>query len=336
MSEQGEYVLYFPFELPQECSISDTLPYRGILSGYSASIISNAPYYAIIVERIETAEAASVIFRRLSVALHLVAIELNVAVRLKNCLQDVTYSNDPALAARNMKEQGFPVGERLDALIDGARPAIYRQGQVVHRLTGQPASFRLGFSPKNIIAICEKSLALSLSTNKIDSRVKLAIDVYCYGKFETSGPARFVLLCTVLEVLAPSAQKLILSGKTQMALNDFKTSLQEEMRTEEPSSTESRLLQSLISRLGSLERDSHIGRIKNYIERSLKSANREDFSETTRTFSELYNRRGDLVHDGSLILNDELVRVDELVRFLLALELSKRSPDEQDDVRIND
>lgn len=318
------YILYLPFELPENQEIKEPLPFDSLLKGYPVKIVKNTPYYALFVENVESKERAAELLPRLRSSLHLWAIEQFTAIRVGAEVQDVQYVEDPALAAKNMREQGLFDGDMLHALIDGARPAIYLQSKSVRRLTGQPASFGLGFSPKNMMESCERSLSLPHLSTENGRSLNLAIDIYSYAKFETSGSARFVILCTVLEVLAPPSAKIELTENTIQALKMLKESIRNEMDKYEPATAEYSLLQNTNSRIGGLERDSHSGRIKKYIEKILREANRTDLDEATRVFSNLYNRRGDLVHEGKMAIGEEVARVDELVRFLLSYELQRR------------
>jgi hypothetical protein len=315
--------LYLPFEIPENQEIKEPLPFEGLLNGYPVKIEKNAPYYALVIENVESTDRAAELLLRLRNSLHLWAIEQLTAVRVDAEAQDFQYVEDPALTAQNLKEQGLFDGDFLDALIDGAMPAIYRQRKNVLRLTGQRASLGLGFSPANILASCERSLSLPLTSPEDRGYLDLAIDVYSYAKFETSGSARFIILCTVLEVLAPPSAKIELTENTIQAFNMLKKSIRKEMNECKAGTAEYNLLQNISSRIGGLERESHSGRIKTYIENSLREANRADLDKAKRAFSKFYSRRGNLVHEGKMDIGEEVAEVDELVRFLLAYELQR-------------
>jgi hypothetical protein len=313
------YVLYLPFEFPINNDIKEPLPYEGELGGYHVKIVKNAPYYALVIEGLESEESAILLFRRLIVALHWTAIEMRTAVRLSQELQDVEYADDPVLTARNLNESmGLPITTVVDALIDGARPAIYMQEKMVRRLTGQPISVGLGYSPKNILDICNQGMDQPHRASIENPRLKLALDLYSYSKFEVTGPARFLVLCTVLEVLAPSPR---ISKFSEKVIDSFDVIIVSEMKNYLADSLEYRELLAIRSRLGNLKQESHTGRIKKYVEDTFREDNRLDSADAAKDAVRLYRQRGKLVHDGLFEMSDDLERLEELARSLLKITL---------------
>src|SRR5690606_3958561 len=93
------------------------------------------------------------------------------------------------------------------ALIDGAKPAIYHQEKSISRLTVQPISLSLGFSPSTFLKTCNQANSTHFHKNIANKKLALAFEVYSCTKFNIEEQAaRFVMLCTVLEILAPNTR----------------------------------------------------------------------------------------------------------------------------------
>lgn len=311
------FILYVPFEFPENGSIRDSLPCNGSICGLPAKIFENPPYYAIEISHIDSERYANIMLKQLEWALHYAAIELRTSVRVRNELQEVHYPSDPIAAAKNF---GLLNRETIDAVIDGSRPALYLDGKEVVRFTGQRVSVGFGYPCSQIFTSCDQLFCLDEGVVEPERRVKAALDIYSYAKFEVGGPAaRFVVLWTVIEVLSesPSPKQSLL---TKTLLTRFKNECDLEIASCREQETERSELKKLRSRLDDFEAESISQRVVRYVTTSLSDDNLSS-GHLKKLLRRLNQARGKIVHNGKTEFGAELHELDELVLQLLKFEI---------------
>ncbi|MEW6449785.1 MAG: hypothetical protein AB1490_03980 [Pseudomonadota bacterium] len=297
------YQIYFPFKLVENREIKD-LPAEGILDGYRATLESNPPFYALSVFGIETLNIAQEIFTQLVTAFYWMATESGLSLETVRELQQVHEPPDPVQTAERFGLQR----NRVDVVIDGGRPAIIEEGKIVVKMTGQPVSFRMGYAPKRIFDALGHGIALKSPNAKIRS----AIDLYCFAQFFSERAARFLLLWSVVEFLAPKAQAIPLAEAHVDRLV--------EITREVAASTQGdnkKILNELIPRLGGLKTQSHTSRVRHYVDSILAKDGVSSHRELADEVASLYRTRGQLTHDGNIEIADALARIEEIIRLVL-------------------
>jgi hypothetical protein len=83
--------------------------------------------------------------------------------------------------------------------------------------------------------------------------------------------------------------------------------------------------EALEQRLAALAKQSHSGRIRNFVTDTLTQAGEADARKLASDAIELYGLRGRLLHDGKAELGDALTRLDTIVNKVVAAELIRVS-----------
>jgi hypothetical protein len=161
----------------------------------------------------------------------------------------------------------------------------------------------------------------------------LAFGLYCLSHFETTEPARFLTLCTALEVFAPSPDvpqhiknlidRWVIDAK-EIAKNMLQRS---QVASADPTSAASpngvdyQDYVQLASRLEWLKKQSHTGRIREHVRAILTNAGDIRANDLATETAKLYGLRGRLTHQGQMDLGSGVSRLDEIVRKTLQAAL---------------
>ena len=205
----ADYKIWLPFQLSPGSEIiglEDAAP--GEVLGYPAQLQGNRPHYVLMVRGLGSEVEANALLDRVGAGLLWAATEHPMGMGIKFSLeqQTVVYARDPREAAENIRRTIHPdaVLGLVDAIIDGGRTAIFPDHKAVYQvlggeLSGCPKRAR----PESIFSHISKGAALPNAVIfATDRKLRLGFEVYCLSHFDSTEPARFLTLCTALEVLA--------------------------------------------------------------------------------------------------------------------------------------
>lgn len=304
--------IYFPFQLMDRHTIK-ALPADGSIGGYQATLRINQPYYVLELSRIRSIEDANRVFKQLLNAFYWMTTDIGLMGKFGEDLQQVYYPPDPLQAAKNLTEVTGLKHVRIDGVMDGGRPAILEEGPTVSVMTGQLVDFEHGHSPITLLAALDTGFQLSDGTRPLPEKIKSALAAYKLAHFFAEGSARFMILWSVVEALAPRSQRLPLIEdhvNALIAATEAKIPISD-------SDEKKDALRRLISQIGNLKRQSHTERIRNYVASILQRNSIEDYSQIAEVTIELYRRRGSFTHGDSTEIGDGLSQLDAIVRQVL-------------------
>jgi hypothetical protein len=304
--------VYFPFRLLDHHTIEE-LPAGGSIGGYHARLELNEPYYVLILSGIDSIDDAKRAFNRLLIAFYWASTEVGLLAEFATEIQKVCYAPDPVQAAKNLSERIGLTYDRIDGIMDGGRPAIIEEKKKISTVTGQLADFKFGHSPKTLLAALDSGFQSFNEDRPLPENILSALAAYKLAHFLAEGTARFMILWSVVEALAPRAQRLpFIEEHVQSLINTTKAEIESTDSIEKKAA-----LQRLLSRIGNLKSQSHTERIRDYVASILEKDNVEDYSEIADLTTELYGRRGSFTHGDSTEIGDGLSQLDAIVRKIL-------------------
>lgn len=308
--------IYLPFQLADGRELKEPFPWLGQVGGYIAELKENEPYYTIELSGIPTEQEAIVQFKKLAVALYWMALSTQAGVSLKPQLQKIYMPPDPVVAAKNIF--GQESNRRADVVIDGGYPAIWPDDKQAVKETVLPVKAMLSYSPSNIFGVLNEGMKLPNPDAILEnSRLKLAVDLYCLSHFRSSHFARFLVLWVALETAAPA-----------VSISDSGVGLVDKWIAEArnaQSSVRGDEFEELASILGSLnyiKKQSHGIRVRQYVKSMLEFVRDPDADASAREVRRLYSVRGDLSHTGRYNeLGEGLSSLDTIVTKTLKAEM---------------
>lgn len=302
------FSLYFPFILPASRDIKD-LPHGATLAGQPAELKEVTPHIAIEVRGIPTKLEARKLFDRFTDAIHWAALDTGVGVQFETTLDEGYRPDDPVQAAKNMEATCGLKRDRIDVFVDGGRPHVRNDADRVLTVTGQPISFRLSYDPAKFARAVEAGLDVFASAGPIPPQLKTAVELYSCTHFETF--ARFLALFIPLERAAPDgpAHDAVVA-KVETWQKDLRSVIQRYPK-DDPARQE---LEGLESRLGQLAKESHTGRIREFVRTRLEGAGHKDADQQADAIVRLYKKRGQLTHEGAGDVSQDMAELESIVR----------------------
>jgi hypothetical protein len=314
------FSLYLPFRLSDGKDINPPLPQKAELGDLTIELKENPPFYAVVLSNIPSRQEAHDLLGTFISGLYWVAIENQFGILVRDELQPEYYPPDPVQAHQNYFGKAS-VG-KVDVAIDGGTPAIYPTESQVAILTGQDANVIISLNPTNIVRQLIDEIRISRKRTALSAKLKLGIQLYSLSYFRSYDFARFLVLCVVLETLAPEP---ILVGPSVNLIDKWIKEAKECSANIQNDDSASAELMSLASRLTFLRRRSHRSRIRQYVKAMLEKDGVADADKLGRAAAILYDTRSALTHTGSYELGDDLSRLDEIVR--LTLKAAIRQPE---------
>jgi hypothetical protein len=283
---------------------------------YSIELQEESGWYALYASGLPSEEEAHDVLRQLVMGLYWAAVEQGIGVSFRAAPQTLVLADDPAEAARNLS-RSFGIGfeDPVRGLSDGDKPAIFRSDQNIRKIYLSAGKVTVGVQSDRFVSILLAGSKLGpFDRLKTEPKLKLALDLYCISHFEVSAGARFLTMCTALEVAAPSAP---MADRAVQLIDGWRLDALRLARQAEPDSQEQTDLQALANRVGNLKTTSHSQRIKNYVRRMIQFQGGADADELAKEILALYSLRGTLVHDGVADLGSGATRLDEILRRVL-------------------
>jgi hypothetical protein len=296
MIKDKGYILRLPFRLPpgQEFSKLDQ-PYETECLGLNLRLGSQSGLYFFSMGNFPDEDTGISFIPKLWAGLMWALLHQGVSPIAELSPQNIKYTEDPIAAGKNIsKSMGLKV-DKLDAILDGASPAVYRSDKVVKVMTGQNVTLLQGFAPDRTIAFINEALSLPRPEAVLsNTKLKVAFDLYNAFFREASTNARFLTLNMVLEALAPSELK------HQVALDAIERwiyEIRELQKTADSMSEEWEAYDSLIREVGFRKERSIRSSIRSLVRRTLSPSDPEA-EALSKEAVRLYDLRSRLVHDG--------------------------------------
>lgn len=284
--------IYIPFQLAEGRDIQ-SLPFAGEIDGCAVELKKNEPYYTLTVSRIPSEEAADARFAKLLAGLYWFAVDARTGLLVKPNLQQVRYTSD------------------VQAVIDGGEPATWPENKQIVVMTGQQVNVILSHSPSKFLEVIADGMRLvSPTLLQEDSKLRLGIDLYFLSHFRSSDFARFLVLCVVLETVAPKPPTSKLCADL---IDKWIAEADTQSKNRPMHDVEREQLVSLARRLENLKEQSHRSRIQNFVKDTLSRDGRANSDDLAREARDLYDIRGKLTHTGEYDLGNGLSRLEEIV-----------------------
>jgi hypothetical protein len=211
--------------------------------------------------------------------------------------QKIVYSADSVETGCNIARSfGMTDGPPIDAIIDGARTAVYPSSKNIRVGTAFPADVYTRIPSEAALDVLIEGSGFAGSA-RVQEDLKLAVALSLYAAYftEESPKARFLTLIMAFEALAKATQKasiaLELLDRWRAELSELRSRLPAE-------SEEDAALESLERELLFRKEDSVRSQIRKLVLLALAPA--EDARERARDAVRLYDLRSTLVHEGFL------------------------------------
>ena len=203
------YTLRFPFLLTNNTAINNLeKPITREFEDLNITLEFNKPYYILIIKGFKSELEAKAYKNNLRIGLNWTGLNCNFGFEDELKFDEVHFCSDPYKTAEVWKAQlGLDKGQRIDCIINGNLPSVYPTKYTVGIMTGGIASFVIGKNPDLLLDSFIEGLAISSSIENINSKLKIAIDIYNSYHFEQSNQAKFLSLIMALESIAPHNYK---------------------------------------------------------------------------------------------------------------------------------
>lgn len=303
--------LYFPFQLPGARDVSG-LPYTSSLADRPIELKRVSPHIAIEIRGLVNEQDAQQLFTELSDALHWAALDCGFGLTFSRQLSNVYRPNDPVQTAENIARSTGLKRERIDVIVDGGQPYLKRDGEKALTETVQSVGFVLSQGSQAFVQALEAGLNMVHSAGPLSPRLRLACEVYSQTHFLASGFARFQALFIPLEIAAPddAAAHPAVVKHVERWTRELRSTIEAHTQ-DDPLRTE---MLGLLSRVSQLSKESHTGRIRNFVRTRLRQAGHEDADGQAEAIVRLYRKRGDLTHSGATEVSNDLAELEGIVR----------------------
>ncbi|TFL15947.1 HEPN domain-containing protein [Jannaschia formosa] len=226
---------------------------------------------------------------------------------------------DPELAAQNMFRHAREKPKRLDLLISGVGHYVFRIGDMKSAITMFPPSLSISSTWNNCEPIFTAGINCSNATEVAeDEDLTIALSLYVSQHYEASVRARFILLISALEALAPASKR---HQTAVSAFESFEASLKELLQ-QSKTSEEREALKALIEDTRWKMEDSISQRIRSLVKLSIPEDDPSRDREI-KNISKAYSVRSTLLHKGR-VSEDKLREAMENTRRILKHILTTR------------
>jgi hypothetical protein len=328
------YTLRFPFRLPpgREIAVSE----EGIeLGGLKFSLKRRNQFYVLKIDGFPSENEAKNYINNAWAGLMWVLLKRGISPDVELKAQKVKYAEDPYQAAKNLsKNLGLKVEGPVDGLINGARPAVYPTEKKIRAITMGEPTLAVTTPAEIVLRILGEGASFQKSDEVInDEKLRLALELYGAYFTEFTANARFLTLVMALEALAVGVPK------TQLVLDlieKWRIELEKLLENVEPDTDDASSLEALRRELLFRKEDSKRRRIQSLALKTLRDHGDKDAEETAKKAVEIYDLRGELLHEGRVEprklskATSDTKRIVE--RILQALFVKKAGKSEKDDV----
>lgn len=298
---EESYSINFPLVLSpgKELNIEDISSFQ-MSDGLRYSLEKHHYLYSLKVERFSTRDAAQNYLNNLIASLRWVSLKNRLGIRFPSVIHKPIFPEEPTTISKKSniyniaKNNGWSV---IDGNYDVDKLTIVPEHKKLIRWESGQATITLGLNSEAFFndineGISFKGLNNILSENKLC----LAIELYSSYQFELSTTAKFIKLVTVIESLLPNLE--IPEDNIPLLIKAMKV-LKDERKAANSREENTESIEHLMSRLGSLKRQSIGTTMELFISNCLDEF--PDLGEKDiilPKLKELYNIRSSLLHDG--------------------------------------
>ncbi len=308
------FKIRFPFRLPAGQDLTEygeTL----VVGSLRMSLAKESGYHCLHIEGFESEESAKDFYEKIDSGLKYVTLNTGLSFLSEFELQSVKYTEDPEVARANLsKSFNMEIEEPVDALIDGARPAIYLSEKNIRKITGGDVTLTLSQSSEKLLELFAKITEFKTAENvDNDEKFRSALELYSGHFLEATPRAKFLTLVMALETIAMPTKR---TDNVLHLIDKWKKEADEELHKLNKDSDDYLSLESLSKELLFRKEDSIRRRIRNYVFKIAEIGDSEIASDLAKSALKVYDFRSALVHGRRIDkqeLSDQLSKVKEIV-----------------------
>jgi hypothetical protein len=238
----------------------------------------------------------------------------DVLERVRNCLKWAAVRLDmgmdtPQGPLQHAKGEGF----------DG-------QSATAYPCDLQPNIIRVKFQHRNeepvnrlFAALKEGASKTKLASSGAERSLRTAAEFFTATDFEVTENSKYLMLCTVLEVLAdPKARPTLCIYLVEELIENIKKA--QKIAKQEADAETQEDLQGLLASIVHWKKESITSSIRKLARKTAQTLGDSDAEQRAKRASELYTKRNGLVHRGESVTATEVNELRTLVREALAVE----------------
>ncbi len=292
------YAVWCPFKVAPTREIKEAASTIEVC-GYPASMERNMGYHVLVIRGIPSDSDAFELINKLPWSLRWASLQTDIGVDVIETVDKLTRFDEPEKAGKRM---GFD--HAVDGVFQGNMICAFPEDQSIKKVTAGGVGIMMSAPAEPFVAAVGEGVEV-IEPSAVDSRLKLATELFCMSEFEWSPQAKFLSLCIALEVASTRAK---VANNVVEQLDEWiaiaKSSLDSDIRD-------------LAGRLNHLKRMSHRQSVRAFVKRALVADSNTQAEEVSAEALHLYDKRGSLVHGGQLEVGQEAPRLKEIVRMTL-------------------
>jgi hypothetical protein len=308
------FKIRFPFRLPSGQDLteySETM----VVGSLRMSLAKESGYHCLHIEGFESEENAKEFYDKIDSGLKYVTLNTGLSFLSEFELQKVKYTEDPEAGRANLSNSfNMEIEEPVDALIDGARPAIYLSEKSITKITGGDVTVTLSQSSEKFLELFAKTTEFKTAEKvENDEKFRSALELYSGHFLEATPRAKFLTLVMALETIAMPTKR---TDNVLQLIDKWKKEADEELHRLNKDSDGYLSLESLSRELLFRKEDSIRRRVRNYVFKIAEIGNSEIAAELAKTAVKVYDFRSALVHGRRIDkqeLSDQLSKAKEIV-----------------------
>lgn len=299
-----DYTLRFPFQFGIGIDFPNlTKSLERNLGELSFSLFRQNYFYVLEIKGFKSENSAKDYLMRLWAGMAWVSLNKCIPFSAKTELGEITYAPDPQIAAENLSRSfGMSIKGAVDGLAGGDQdpivfPSVKKIRTISFSASGSSSS-PLSFD--DIYPILIQGIEAPVSFDiMLDSKLKLAIELYSAHYYEHTTNTKFLTLIMALECFFPNKPESK-SGVALELLNDWKTEIEDKKSKLQPDDEEYISLEDLKRELHFMKEKSKRGLIRSLVFETLQAVNNPQAQEFAKEAVGLYDKRSKLVHKGKL------------------------------------
>jgi hypothetical protein len=321
MSEPNRYAMRLPFQLPENQQlVPASLPVQRRCGDLEVSLSAEANWYSVKLLNLPDEATATGFLQKVRAGLYWATLQNDISPAISLELQSIRYFENPHAAARNIFRSDQPPVDRVDALIDPSRPAVYDMTKSISSLGGMDLRLLMGVQPLKVVdSICE-ALRLPRPERVVETgKLRVSLDLYGAYFRETSPNAKFLTLALALEALLPE----------ELRSNDALTMVErwiaevEQAKTTASNPALKAELDSLEGGLRFQRSKSISAKVRDLVEDALLRLGDTNAAKEARRAVQIYGDRSKLVHKGYLPpdhLSEATADLKDILRKVLSVQ----------------
>ncbi|MBG56786.1 MAG: hypothetical protein CMK46_00675 [Porticoccus sp.] len=290
------YKIRFPFRLAPGQDLTECNE-KKMVGSLSISIGKESGFHCLHIEGFETQKQAVRFYEKIDIGFKYITLNTGLSFLSVGELQKVNYAENPHEARKSLsKSLNITIEEPVDALIDGARPAIYLTEKSIRKITAGSITTTESCLSENFLELFAKSAMFETpDAIRNDGKLLSALDLYSGHFLETTPRAKFLTLVMAIETIVIPTPR---TDNVLALINRWKKEAEEELKALDSNSDEYFSLESLRNELLFRRDDSIRRRIKNYIFNLVRSNKDDDAEQVSADAVRVYDFRSRLVHGG--------------------------------------